>query len=62
MDDDDGEGNDGNGDGIVEEQVFDYSELLDLCDAHLQKTSYEHYLHHHVEVLDVGNTDDYDEG
>ena len=60
MDEDEG---DGDGDSVlVEELVFDYLELPGLCDAHLQKTSYEHYPHHHAVVLDDGNTDDYDEG
>ena len=48
---------------LVEEQVFDYSELPDSCDAHLQKTCYERYPLHHTEVLDGrGNTDDDEEG
>ena len=57
--DDDGSGG---GDGVlVEEQVFDYSELPDSCEDHLRKTCYERY---HAEVLDGGfaNTDDDEEG
>ena len=55
------------GDGVlVEEQVFNYLELRDLCDAHPQETSYEHYPHHCAVVLDddenTDHTDDYGEG
>ena len=54
---------DGDGDGGVVEEVFDYSELQDLCDAHLQGTSCEHYHLHHAVVLDDndGNDDDDDD-
>ena len=43
----------------VEEEVFEYLELRDLCDAHLHETFFEHY---HVVVLDTddnttGDTD-----
>ena len=62
MDDGD-DGGDGD-DVLVEEQVFDYSELPDLCNAHLQKTCYKRYPLHHAEVLDGGfaNIDDDEEG
>ena len=56
----DGDEGDGDGGVLVEEQVFDYVELRDLCEAHPHKTSYEHYPPH-VVVLDDENTDDTDD-
>ena len=55
-DDDDEDGDDG-----VEEEVFGYFELQDLCDVLPPETSCEHYHRQHVVALDDDeNTDDYD--
>ena len=59
-DDDDDDEDDDDVDGGVVEGVFDYSELQDLCDAHLRGTFCEHYHLHHAVVLDDDVTDDYD--
>ena len=59
MDDDKEEGEGGG----VEEEVFDYLEHRDLCDARPQETFFEHYHPHHAVVLDDDtgeNTDDTD--
>ena len=60
----DGDDDEADGDGGVVGEVFDYSELQGLYDAHLQGTYCEHCHPHHAVVRDDDDDDiiddDYD--